>query len=62
MCEYTRLDRIRNLVIGDKLRMIFTENNMREARLRWFCHLRRKSMDAPVRRYESIILLESKRD
>ncbi|XP_070013195.1 uncharacterized protein [Nicotiana sylvestris] len=50
MCEHTKLDRIRNEVIRDKVRADAIEDKMRKARLRWFGHVRRRSIDAPVRR------------
>jgi len=34
------------------------KGKMREVRLRWFGLIRRRSMDAPVRRCERIVLLE----
>ena len=54
ICGYTRLDRIRNEVIRDKIGVTSIENKIREARLRWFGHIRRRNMDAPVRRCERI--------
>ncbi|XP_070022982.1 uncharacterized protein [Nicotiana sylvestris] len=56
MCGHTRLDRIRNEVIRDKVGVAPIEDKMREAQLRWFGHLRRRSTDAPVRRYERLTL------
>lgn len=52
MCRYTRGDRIRNIVIWDKVGVIPIEDKIREAKLRWFGHIRRTSMDAPMRRWE----------
>ena len=37
------------------------EDKMRETRLRWFGHVRRRSMDAPVRRCETIECLDYRR-
>ena len=34
---------------------------MREARLRWFGHVRRRPMNAPVRRGETIVCSNSRR-
>lgn len=56
MCGHTRLDRIRNVVIGDKVGLASIEHKMRHTRFRWFGHVRRRSMDAPVRRREMIVL------
>jgi len=52
MCVHTRLDKIRNEVSRGKIQIASIEDKMREARLRWFDHIRR-SMDAPVRRCEN---------
>jgi len=56
MCGHTRLDRIRNEVIRDKVGVAPVEAKMREARLRWFGHVKRRSTDAPVRRCERLAL------
>lgn len=60
MCGQMKLDRIRNVVIRDKVRVISMEDKSREARLRWFGHIRR-SMNAQMRRCERIVALEGKR-
>ena len=54
MCGHTRFDKIRNKVIRGKIPVASIEDKMREVRLRWFGHIRRRSMDAPVRRRENI--------
>jgi len=54
MCVHTRLDKIRNEVIRDKIGVASIEDKMREARLRWFGHIRRRSMDAPMMHCEKI--------
>ncbi len=56
MCGHTRLDRIRNEYIRKKLGVAPIDEKMRESRLRWFGHVRRRSADAPVRRVEAIEL------
>ncbi|XP_070018117.1 uncharacterized protein [Nicotiana sylvestris] len=56
MCGHTRLDRIRNKVIRDKVGVSPIEDKMWEARHRWFGHVRRRSTDAPVRRCERLTL------
>jgi len=61
MCGYTRLDRVRYAVIRDKLEVAPLEEKMRESRLRWFRHVRRRSINAPVRRYESINIIYCRR-
>jgi len=54
MCGHTRLDKIRNEVIRGKIGVVTIEDKIREARLRWCGHIRRRSMDAPVRRCEKL--------
>jgi len=61
MCGHTRLDKIRNEVIRSEIGVASIEDKMREARLRWFGHIRRRPMDAPVRRGETIVCLNHKR-
>ncbi|XP_070057622.1 uncharacterized protein [Nicotiana tomentosiformis] len=56
MCGHTRLDRIMNEVIRDKVGVAPIEDKMREARLRWFGHMKRRSTDASVRRCERLTL------
>ncbi|KAG5591858.1 hypothetical protein H5410_042372 [Solanum commersonii] len=46
MCEHIRRDRIRNEDTQDTVRVVPMEDNMREARLRWFGHVKRRCMDA----------------
>jgi len=55
MCGYTRLDRIRNVVIGERVGVVPLEDKLGETRLRWFVHVKR-SVDATVRRCEAIDL------
>ena len=54
ICGHTRLDKIRNEVIRAKIGVASIEDKMREVRLRWFGHLRRRPEDALVRRCETI--------
>jgi len=61
MCGYTRLDRIRNAVIREWVGVTPLEDKMRETRLRWFGHDKRRSRSAPVRRCEAIHLLHCRR-
>jgi len=50
MCGFTRFDRIRNGVIKDLAKVAPIEEKMRESRLRWFGHVKRRSVAATVRR------------
>ncbi|OIT29634.1 dna polymerase eta [Nicotiana attenuata] len=54
MCGHTRLDKIRNEVIRDKVGVAPVEDKMREVRLRWFGHVKWRSIEAPVRRCERL--------
>ena len=48
------MDKIRNGVIRGLAEMTPIEEKMRESRLRWFGHVKRRSVAAPVRRGETI--------
>jgi len=61
MCNYTRMDKIRNEVIREKVRIAPLEHKMRETRLRWFGHVKRRSKDTPVRRCEGMTLADCRR-
>ena len=61
MCEYMRSDRIRNKVIREKVEVALIEDKMRETRLRWFGHIKRRSENRPVRKCERINLRECRR-
>jgi hypothetical protein len=50
MCGHTRLDKIRNEDIRQKVGVVPIEDKMREHRLRWFGHVIRRPLDAPVRK------------
>ncbi|XP_057535268.1 uncharacterized protein LOC130813451 [Amaranthus tricolor] len=60
MCGHTLVDRIRNQEFRDKLGVAPISRKMSENRLRWFGHVQRKNLAAPMRRVESIIV-EGKR-
>ncbi|VFQ82852.1 unnamed protein product [Cuscuta campestris] len=55
------LDRISNEVIRLQVGMALVEDKLREARLRWLGHVRRRDADAPVRRCERITIIEGSR-
>ena len=61
MCGYTRLDRIRNVVIRERVRVTPIEDKLRETRLRWFGHVKRRSVNALVRICEAINPLQCRR-
>jgi len=48
-------------VIRGKIGVASIEDKIREARLRWFGHIRRRLRDAPVRRCETIECPDYKR-
>ncbi|KAG5606742.1 hypothetical protein H5410_028234 [Solanum commersonii] len=54
MCGHTRSDKIRNEVIREKVGVAPVVDKLREARMRWFGHVKRRSADAPVRRCEGL--------
>ena len=60
MCGYTRIDRIRNCAIRDLVKIALIEDKMRETRLRWFGHVKRRSVDASLRRCERINISEDR--
>ena len=61
MCGHTRLDRIRNVVIREKVRVAPIEKKMRETRLRWFGHVKRRSVNATMRSCEMMDLRQCRR-
>ena len=60
MCGKTMMDEIKNQEFKEKLGVAPLSSKMRENRLRWFWHVQRKPIEAPVRRIETIIV-EGKR-
>ena len=53
MCGNTRLDQIRNDVFRIRLGVSSISDKIKEGRLRWFGHVRRKQMTAQVRTVEN---------
>ncbi|XP_070005520.1 uncharacterized protein [Nicotiana sylvestris] len=61
MCGHTRMDKIRNDDIREKVHVAPNDDKMREARLRWFGHVQRRRPYAPVRRCERLVVEETRR-
>ena len=61
MRGYTRPDRIRNVMIRERVGVAPLEEKLRETRLRWFGHVKRRSVNTPVRRCEAINHLQCRR-
>ncbi|XP_070026013.1 uncharacterized protein [Nicotiana sylvestris] len=61
MCGHTRIDKIRNEDIRRKVGVAPVDDKMREVRLRWFGHVQRRSIDAPVRRCERLVVMGMRR-
>ena len=55
------LDMIPTGVFREKLGIATITNKMREGRLRWFGHVKRRHVSAPVRRVEAISVIGSRR-
>ena len=61
MCGYTRTDRIRNEGIREIFKVVPIEDKMGDTRLRQFGYVKRMSLDAHMRRCESINMSEGSR-
>jgi len=61
MCGFTRLDRIRNQVIREKVGVVPIEDKLRETRIGWFRHVKRKGVNTQVQRCEVINLVHYRR-
>nr|XP_016502030.1 PREDICTED: uncharacterized protein LOC107820285 [Nicotiana tabacum] len=61
ICWHTRRDKFRNEVIRHKVGVAPVEDKMRELRLRWFEHVQRRSVNAPVRMCERLAVVGLRR-
>ena len=61
MCDNTRRNKVRNEDIRTKIGVVPIEEKMRENRIRWFDHVRRRLTDASTRRVKPIKLGQVKR-
>ncbi|XP_018631867.2 uncharacterized protein [Nicotiana tomentosiformis] len=61
MCGHTRLEKIRNEVIREKVGVAPVVDNMQEARLKCFRHVKRRRIEAPVRRCERLASVDRRR-
>lgn len=52
MYGHTKSDKIRNKDIQNKVGMTTVVDKLREARLKWFEHVKKRCINAPVRRCE----------
>jgi hypothetical protein len=50
ICGHTRMDRVRNDDIRDRLGVAPIEEKLVQYRLRWFGHVQRRPLEAPVHR------------
>jgi len=55
------MDKIRNEDIRERVGVTPMDDKMQEARLRLFGHVRKRSLDAPVMRYERLALAGTRR-
>lgn len=56
---HTRKDMIKNKTIHCKVGVASREDKMREAKLRWFGHVKTRCKDTPVRRPERLAIVNS---
>ncbi|XP_076951351.1 putative sphingolipid transporter spinster homolog 2 [Bidens hawaiensis] len=54
MCGHTRLDRIRNEVFRERLGIVSIGEKIKEGRLRWYGHVKRRQETTPVRVVETL--------
>ncbi len=58
---HTKLDKIHNESIREKTGVISIEDKLKEGRLRWFSHVKRKYTEAPIRQVVHIMLEDRKK-
>lgn len=61
MCGHTKKNRIRNEDIRDKVGVASVMDKLREVRLKWFRHVKRRCLDASVRQCERFALVGLRR-
>ena len=61
MCGKTRKDKVRDEDIHRQIGIAPIEDKLRENRLRWFGHIKRKSRDALVTRMKKIDIAQGKK-
>jgi len=61
MSGHTRLDKIRNESIKEKVGVVPIEDKLREWRLKWFGHVKRRHTETPVRQVKHIELEDRKK-
>jgi len=61
MCGHLRVDRIKNEEIRNKVKVAPIKDKMRESRMRWSYHIKRISVNSPMRSCETINLPECRR-
>lgn len=61
ICGNTRRDRVKSENIRDKVGVTPVEDNVREARLKLFGHVKSRCTDAPVRRCERLNMVGLRR-
>lgn len=62
MCGHIRKDKIINEDIQHKVGVASMVNKTRETRLRWFGYVKRKGLHAPMRRYETLDIVDTMKD
>lgn len=62
MCGHTRSDKIRNENIWNKVGVASVVDKMRKVRPRWFGHVKRRCIGAPMRSCERLVIQGTRRD